>query len=74
MAKKFLTDEEVEQEIEKLKESDLVKLARREARIRYRRRQFLYQLRNLEKKGKELMDAGITMEVLDGLEVEESEL
>lgn len=74
MAKKFLTDEEVEQEIERLKESDLVKLARREARIRYRRRQFLYQLRNLEKKGQELMDAGITMEVLDGLEVEESEL
>lgn len=73
MAKKFLTDEEVEQEIEKLRESDLVKLARRELRIRYKRRQFLYQLRNLEKKGQELMDAGITMEVLDGLEAEESE-
>lgn len=73
MAKKFLTDEEVEQEIERLRESDLVKLARREARIRYRRRQFLYQLRNLEKKGQELHDAGITMEILDNMEVEESE-
>lgn len=73
MAKKFLTDEEVEQEIERLRESDLVKLARREARIRYRRRQFLYQLRNLEKKGQELQDAGITMEMLDNMEVEESE-
>ena len=69
----ILTDEEVEQEIERLRESDLVKLARREARIRYRRRQFLYQLRNLEKKGKELMDAGITMEILDGMEPEELE-
>ena len=73
MAKKFLTDEEVEQEIERLRESDLVKLARREARIRYRRRQFLYQLRNLEKKGQELQDAGITMEMLDGMEPEELE-
>ena len=73
MAKKFLTDEEVEQEIERLRESDLVKLARREARIRYRRRQFLYQLRNLEKKGQELQDAGITREMLDNMEVEESE-
>lgn len=73
MAKKFLTDEEVEQEIERLRESDLVKLARREARIRYRRRQFLYQLRDLEKKGKKLMDAGITMEILDGMEPEELE-
>ena len=73
MSKKFLTDEEVENEIERLKESDLVKLAKREARIRYRRRQYLYQLRNLEKKGKELMDAGITMEILDGMEAEELE-
>lgn len=53
MAKKFLTDEEVEQEIE--------------------RKKFLYQLRNLEKKGQELQDAGITMEILDGMEAEESE-
>lgn len=73
MAKEFLTDEEVEQEIERLRESDLVKLARREARIRYRRRQYLYQLRDLEKKGKKLMDAGITMEVLDGMEPGELE-
>ena len=33
----------------------------------------MYQLRNLEKKGKELMDAGITMEILDGMEAEELE-
>lgn len=73
MAKEFLTDEEVEQEIERLKESELVKLARREARIRYRRRQYLYQLRDLEKKGKKLMDAGITMEILDEMATEELE-
>lgn len=63
----FLTDEEVEAEIEKLNASEAVALARREARLRYRRRQYLYQLRDLEKKGKALLEAGITREVLDGM-------
>lgn len=67
MAEKFLTDEQVEQEIERLRQSPLVALARREQRLRYKRRQFLYQLRDLEKKGKALAKAGITMEVLNGL-------
>jgi len=73
MAKDYgLTDEQVEQEIERLRQSPLVALARREHRIRYRRRQFLYQLRDLEKKGKALEKAGITMEVLNALaEVED---
>ena len=63
----FLTDEQVEQEIERLNASEAVALARREARLRYRRRQYLYQLRDLEKKGKALLDAGITREVLDAM-------
>lgn len=71
MAKKFLSDDEVEIEIARLRESPLVKLARREQRIRYRRRQFLYQLRDLEKKGQALMDAGITEDVLNGMDGED---
>ena len=68
MAKDYgLTDEQVEMEIERLKQSPMVALARREARIRYRRRQYLYQLRDLEKKGKALEKAGITMEVLNAM-------
>ena len=63
----FLTDEQVEQEIERLNASDMVALARREARLKYKRRQYLYQLRDLEKKGKALMEAGITREVLDAM-------
>ena len=59
-----LTDEQVEREIERLTASPLVALARREQR-KYKRRQFLYQLRDLEKRGKALVDAGITREVLD---------
>lgn len=65
--KDWLTDEQVEKEIERLQDSPLVALARKEARIRYRRRQTLYNLRNLEKKGKELADAGITMEILENM-------
>ena len=65
MAREFLTDEEVELEIERLSASPLVALARQEQRIRYRRRQYMYILRNLEKKGKQLKAQGITAEKLD---------
>jgi hypothetical protein len=70
MRQEFLTDEQVEEEIAKLEGSPLVKLARKELRVRYKRRQRLYTLRNLEKKGKELAKAGITMEMLDNLDKE----
>ena len=40
-------------------------LARHEQRLKYRRRRYLYTLRDLEKKGKALMAAGITYEMLD---------
>lgn len=68
MEKNFLTDEQVEREIEKLKESPHVKLAKKDEMIRYRRRQYLYKLRGYEKKGKELAKAGITMEILQNLD------
>ena len=68
MAREFLTDEEVEAEIERLSKSDAVKLARREQRIKYRRRQQLYTLRAYEKRGKQLMAEGVTMEALDILD------
>jgi hypothetical protein len=63
----WLTDEEVEREIERLNGSEAVALARREQRLKYKRRQYLYQLRDLEKKGKALLASGITREVLDAL-------
>ena len=73
MANKPLTDEQVEKEIERLLSSPLVKLAKKEQRIRFRRRQYLYQLRGYEKKGKDLEAAGITMEILDALDEEMKE-
>ena len=68
MAKEYgLTDEQVEMEIERLKKSPYVALARREQRLKHRKRQALYQLRDLEKKGIALTKAGITMEVLNAM-------
>ena len=60
MAKSHLTDEQVEQEIVQLQSSPFVKLAQQERRLRERRRMYLYGLRQLEKKGKALSEAGIT--------------
>lgn len=59
------TDEEVEAEIERLRKNEFVKLAKKEERLRYKRRQYLYTLRCYEKKGRELAAAGITMEMLE---------
>jgi hypothetical protein len=63
--KTYLTDEQVEAEIARLTESPHVKLARRELRLKYKRRQRLYQLRSFEKRGKELEAQGITLETID---------
>ena len=66
MAKEWLTDAEVEMEIERLRTSPMVQLARKEQHILYKRRQALYNLRSLEKRGKQLTKKGIT---LDNIEV-----
>lgn len=68
MPKDFLTDEQVELEIERLSESPAVMLAKQEQRIKYRRRQYMYQLRYFEKRGKELMVQGITLDNLAEME------
>ena len=67
---RFLTDEAVEEEIARLQASPLVKLARREQQIRYRRRQYMYQLRQFEKRGRQLAADGITLETLRTMAVE----
>ena len=64
-SEKWLTDEQVEAEIARLKESEAVNLARYAEQLKYRRRHYLYKLRDLEKKGKVLMEAGITRDILD---------
>ena len=65
MAREFMSDEMVDEEILRLQNSYHVKLARREEAIRNRRRQYMYQLRMYEKKGKALEAMGITLEELE---------
>lgn len=65
MAKDFLTDQEVEMEIERLRTSPMVQLARKEQHLLYKRRQALYNLRNLEKRGSKLAKKGITMDNIE---------
>ncbi len=71
--REFITDEMVEEEIARLQKSPYVKLARKEERIRYARRQYLYTLRMYEKKGRQLEANGITMEALESLGGEEDD-
>ena len=65
MAKDFLTDEQVELEISRLLQSEAVLLAKKEIRIKYKRRQDRYQLRNMEKRGRQLKADGITLENIE---------
>lgn len=64
MARDIMTNDQVEREIARLLESPHVKLAKREEQIR-RRRRYMYELRCLEKKGKKLEEAGLTLEMLE---------
>lgn len=73
MKKEFLTDADVEREIERLNKSEAVALAKKAMRLKNRRRQRMYQLRDFEKKGKALMEAGITAEMLEAMYAAEKE-
>lgn len=64
MAREILTDDQVELEIQRLQESEDVKLANRYERVMKRRRKYLYWLRQAEKRGKALREQGITLEKL----------
>lgn len=65
MRRTFSTDEQIERELNELKQSPYVALARREQRLKYKQRQQLYTLRNLEKRGRELAAIGITVDTID---------
>ena len=67
MARDFLTDAQVEKEIARLLKSDDVKLAKKETRIKMKRRQYMYQLRVMEKRGKELAELGITEDNMESM-------
>lgn len=65
MAKDWLTDEQVEMEITRLLHTEEVQLAKKEIRIKYKRRQYMYQLRNMEKRGRQLIKDGINIDNIE---------
>lgn len=69
-SKNWLSEEQVEQEIAKLKEDPDVRLARAEVRIRYKRRQYLYQLRDLKKRGQSIRENPEFQWLVDAIEDE----
>ena len=69
MEVKALSIEE-EAELNGLKKSPYVALARKEQRLKYRRKQALYTLRAMEKRGRVLAELGITFNILEELERE----
>ena len=58
-------DAAIEAEIAHLRSDEYVRLAKRYEYARTRRKQYLYQLRYFQKKGRELAALGVTMENLD---------
>lgn len=58
MKERFLTDAMVEQQIAELVNDPQVRLAKEELKAKYRRRQVLYKLRWLKKRGVELERQG----------------
>lgn len=65
MARDFLTDEQVEIEIDRLQHSEHVKLAQKEINIKIKRRKYMYTLRCLEKRGRLLASNGINLENIE---------
>ena len=58
-------DAAIEAEIANLRADEYVRLAKRYEYARTRSKQYLYQLRYFQKKGRELAALGVTMENLD---------
>ena len=59
------TDDQVEAEIARLEGSEFVKLARKENQIKYRRRQYMWNLQGMEARGKHLASNGVTFENIE---------
>ena len=57
----------VENEIARLRKDPDVYLAKTFERVKNRRKQYLYQLRSLKKRGGELRECGVTLEFLQGI-------
>ena len=67
MARDIMTDESFKAEMERLKSRENVKLAQKEIRLKNKQKQYLYQLRWLEKRGNQLAALGYTIDNLEAM-------
>lgn len=67
MKQDMLTDEQVEMEIQRLNQSPHVRLAQKEQRMKAKRRRWLYDLKWLEKRGKQLEAMGVTADNMEAV-------
>lgn len=65
MLKNFINDEQIEDEILRLADSDAVKLAQAEHAINNKRKQLICELLALEKRGEQLLSEGYTLENIE---------
>lgn len=65
MARRPTPEELIDAEIERLKQTDEVKLAQKYQRLVNRKRKYMADLRWLEKRGKALMAEGWTYDTID---------
>lgn len=65
MARKVTPEELIDAEIERLRNTEALKLAQKEQRLIHRKRKYLADLRWLEKRGKALMAEGWTADTLE---------
>lgn len=65
MPRKYTPEELIDAEIERLNNTEAVKLARKERSLQMKRRKYLADLRWLEKRGKQLMADGWTADTLE---------
>jgi hypothetical protein len=65
MPRKITPDELIDSEIARLRNTEAVKMAEKEMRLIYRKRKYLAQLRWMEKRGKQLIADGWTLDTLE---------
>lgn len=65
MSKEYLTEAEIEWEIEELKNDPYVKLAKKAERIKHRRLNQLRHYRSVYKRGVKLAEQGITFDNIE---------
>lgn len=65
MPRKITPDELIDSEIARLRSTEAVKLAQKEQRLRNRRQKYLADLRWMEKRGKQLMADGWTLDTIE---------